>query len=226
MLSKLNSGRCVDHKVKPPGVDPYPEASERRSFRHAPMACSQSRGKLVDLIGDDRGLSSTRAHPRAATDEPTHRVASVTASPAALSEIARLGRTLERRADDILAYFDRSGTSNEPTEAIKGRIEHLRLRPRLLSLTNYIASGHDVDGGGPVGKARQTLPLLPGRHVQATERLRPLHRPRPALGESIVGVHVAGDRRLETNFAVRLTNTEINQVKAWMRTALSPWTPS
>ncbi len=46
------------------------------------------------------------------------------------------------------------------------------------------------------------------------------------IGESIVGVHVAGDRRLETNFAVRLTNTEINQVKAWMRTALSPRAPS
>ena len=46
--------------------------------------------------------------------------------PAALSEITRLGRTLKRRAADVLAYFDRPGTSNGPTEAINGRLEHLR----------------------------------------------------------------------------------------------------
>lgn len=38
------------------------------------------------------------------------------------------------------------------------------------------------------------------------------------IGKSIVGVHVAGDRKLGTNFAVRLMNTEIYQIKAWMRT--------
>ena len=38
--------------------------------------------------------------------------------PAALSEVVTLGRTLTRRAGDILAYFDRPGTSNGPTEAI------------------------------------------------------------------------------------------------------------
>ncbi len=37
-----------------------------------------------------------------------------------------LGRTLKRRAADVLAYFDRPGTSNGPTEAINGRLEHLR----------------------------------------------------------------------------------------------------
>ena len=46
--------------------------------------------------------------------------------PAALSEVVTLGRTLTRRAGDILAYFDRPGTSNGPTEAINGRLEHLR----------------------------------------------------------------------------------------------------
>lgn len=34
--------------------------------------------------------------------------------PAALSELIRLGRTLNRRAGDVLAYCDRSGTSNAP----------------------------------------------------------------------------------------------------------------
>jgi len=38
--------------------------------------------------------------------------------PAALSELHTLGRTLNTRAADVLAYFDRPGTSNGPTEAI------------------------------------------------------------------------------------------------------------
>ena len=37
-----------------------------------------------------------------------------------------LGRTLKRRAGDILGYFDHPHTSNGPTEAINGRLEHLR----------------------------------------------------------------------------------------------------
>jgi len=51
-------------------------------------------------------------------------------APAALTEIITLGRTLTKRATDVLAYFDRPGTSNGPTEAINGRLEHLR-RPAL-----------------------------------------------------------------------------------------------
>jgi transposase len=42
--------------------------------------------------------------------------------PAALVEVRILGRTLNKRAEDILAYFDRPGTSNGPTEAINGRL--------------------------------------------------------------------------------------------------------
>jgi SAM-dependent methyltransferase len=42
-----------------------------------------------------------------------------------LQEVITLGRTLKKRATDILAYFDRPGTSNGPTEAINGRLEHL-----------------------------------------------------------------------------------------------------
>ena len=60
--------------------------------------------------------------------------------PAGLSEVATLGRTLKRRAADVLAYFDRPGTSNGPTEAINGRLEHL-LGSALgfRNLTHYIA---------------------------------------------------------------------------------------
>ena len=46
--------------------------------------------------------------------------------PKPLTELITLGRTFNRRAPDILAYFDRPGTSNGPTEAINGRLEHLR----------------------------------------------------------------------------------------------------
>jgi transposase len=46
--------------------------------------------------------------------------------PAALAEIAQLGGTMAKRRDDILAWFDHPGSSNGPTEAINGRLEHLR----------------------------------------------------------------------------------------------------
>ena len=71
--------------------------------------------------------------------------------PAALSEIITPGRTLKKRADDVLAYFDRPGTSNGPTEAINGRIEHLRGSALgFRNLTNYIArSLLETDGVRP-----------------------------------------------------------------------------
>src|SRR5690606_12540775 len=54
-------------------------------------------------------------------------IASLSAEvPAALVELTTLGRTLKRRAADVLAYFERPGTSSGPTEAINGRLEHLR----------------------------------------------------------------------------------------------------
>jgi len=60
--------------------------------------------------------------------------------PAVLTELTRLGRTLKRRAADVLAYFDRPGTSNGPTEAINGRLEHLRGSALgFRNLTNYVA---------------------------------------------------------------------------------------
>ena len=43
--------------------------------------------------------------------------------------VTHLGRTLVWRAGDILAYFDQPGTSNGPSEAINGRLEHRGLSP-------------------------------------------------------------------------------------------------
>jgi transposase len=68
--------------------------------------------------------------------------------PVALTEIVTLGRTLKKRAADVLAYFDRPGTSNGPTEAINGRLEHLRGSALgFRNLTNYIARSLLETGG-------------------------------------------------------------------------------
>jgi transposase len=57
--------------------------------------------------------------------------------PAGLEEIAQLGRTLTRRRDDILAFFDHHA-SNGPTEAINGRLEALhRNALGCRNLTHY-----------------------------------------------------------------------------------------
>jgi transposase len=71
-----------------------------------------------------------------------------TGVPAALTEVSTLGRTLKKRAADVLAYFDRPGTSNGPTEAINGRLEHLRGSAfGFRNLTNYIARSLLETGG-------------------------------------------------------------------------------
>lgn len=68
--------------------------------------------------------------------------------PAALVEIRRLGRMLKQRAADILAFFDRPGTNNGPTEAINGRLEHLRGSALgFRNLTNYVARSLLEAGG-------------------------------------------------------------------------------
>lgn len=72
----------------------------------------------------------------------------ITGVPAALVEIRRLGRTLKQRAADVLAFFDRPGTSNRPTEAINGRLEHLRGSALgFRKLTHYISRSLLESGG-------------------------------------------------------------------------------
>ena len=102
------------------------------------------------------GASTSAWSPR--TANPTSRrgkqiiqavIDSVTSGvPAALVEIRRLGRTLKQRAADVLAFFDRPGTSNGPTEAINGRLEHLRGSALgFRNLTHYIARSLLESGG-------------------------------------------------------------------------------
>ena len=68
--------------------------------------------------------------------------------PDTLEELGKLGRTLTKRSVDVLAFFDRPGTSNGPTEAINGRLEHLRGSALgFRNLTNYIARSLLESGG-------------------------------------------------------------------------------
>lgn len=71
-----------------------------------------------------------------------------TGVPKGLTELVSLGRTLNRRAADVLAFFDHPGTSNGPTEAINGRLEHLRGSALgFRNLTHYIARSLLETGG-------------------------------------------------------------------------------
>ena len=68
--------------------------------------------------------------------------------PRGLTELITLGRTLKRRAGDILAYFDHPHTSNGPTEAINGCLEHLRGSALgFRNLTHYITRALLETGG-------------------------------------------------------------------------------
>ena len=54
----------------------------------------------------------------------------------------------QARAADVLAYFDRPGTATGPTEAISGRLEHLRgYALGFRNITNYIARSLLATGG-------------------------------------------------------------------------------
>jgi transposase len=97
-----------------------------------------------------RIVAAYRNHDRAAAKtELANIITAISAAvPTALTELITLGRTLRRRAADVLAYFDRTGTSNGPTEAINGRLEHLRGSALgFRNLTNYIARSLLETGG-------------------------------------------------------------------------------
>ncbi len=59
-----------------------------------------------------------------------------------------MGRTLQRRRDDLLAFFDHPKTSNEPTEALNGLIEHLRGTARGFRNLGHYISRSLLDAGG------------------------------------------------------------------------------
>ena len=71
-----------------------------------------------------------------------------TGVPTGLDDLRSLGQTLHRRRADILAFFDHPGTSNGPTEAVNGLLEHLRGTARgFRNIVNYVARCL-LDAGG------------------------------------------------------------------------------
>src|SRR3954454_7403594 len=114
-------------------------AARRTLHTGADLLTDKQKDRLAALFADDAHVeveATWGIYQRmiAAYREPDRKqgrrlmeqlITSVTSGvPTALTEITRLGRTLKQRAADVLAYFDRPGTSNGPTEAINGRLEH------------------------------------------------------------------------------------------------------
>lgn len=67
--------------------------------------------------------------------------------PPGLKELGELGRTLKRRRDDVLAYFEHRA-SNGPVEAINERLEHLRgIALGFRNLNHYILRSLLHSGG-------------------------------------------------------------------------------
>ena len=86
------------------------------------------------------------------TDQPTEGKKIITSIhsdvPASLEELRSLGQTMKRHRDDILAFFDHPGTSNGPTEAVNGLLEHLHGTSKsFCSIVNYVAR-RLLDAGG------------------------------------------------------------------------------
>ena len=94
---------------------------------------------MVDPPADDRGPPARRSPPGTRIDGQADNSIS-SGAPKSPTEIITPGRTLKNRAVDAPVYFDRSGASNGPTEAINGRLEHLRGSALgFRNLTDYIA---------------------------------------------------------------------------------------
>ena len=142
--------------------DPLYKA-RRTLLTGADLLTDKQQKRLEELFADERHacveitwdvyqriITAYRDRDRAAgkTTMTTLIAKLATGVPPELAEVARLGRTLAKRAEDVLAYFDRPGTSNGPTEAINGRLEHLRgIALGFRNLTNYIARSL-LDAGG------------------------------------------------------------------------------
>ena len=125
--------------------------TKRQQHRLAVLFASDDHVQLEATWGIYQRIITAYRHPDRREGHRLMRsvIASVSAGvPDLLVEVRRLGRTLKKRAADVLAYFERPGTSNGPTEAINGRLEHLRGSALgFRNLTNYIARSLLETGG-------------------------------------------------------------------------------
>lgn len=117
-------------------------------------------------------------------------------APQALKEIRQLGRTLKRRAVDVLAYSNRPGTSNGPTEMINGRHEHLRgTTLGFKNLRNYIA--RSVLGAGGIQTPPTRSNAKNQKHRRAVDAV-PLSKRLDTHPDQVVadeGVHLGGGEK-------------------------------
>ena len=96
--------------------------------------------------------------------------------PRSLTELTTLGRTLKRRATDILAYFDHPHTSNGPTEAINGRSNTYAASPKDSSTTEttaYAASSTPADSNTSY-TLKCEEPAFPGRTSPVPQQQSPI----------------------------------------------------
>ena len=103
--------------------------------------------------------------------------------PRGLTELITLGRTLKRRAGDILAYFDHPHTSNGPTEAINGRLEHLR--GSALGLAKPHQLHHPSTPRNRRIQTPTTPPIMKSQIERLNEQIRAHKAHILALGESV-----------------------------------------
>lgn len=68
--------------------------------------------------------------------------------PQALEELAEPDPTLNKRRTGILAYFDHPHTTGGPTEAINGRLEHLRGNAPGFRNPNHYTTPNPIHTGG------------------------------------------------------------------------------
>ena len=142
----------------------HPLHQNRRTLHTgADLLTDKQKARLDTLFADDRHveveatwgvyqrmITAYRATSRAEGKKIMARLIEAigTSVPSSLVEVTRLGRTLTKRRDDVLAFFDHHGSNNGPTEAINGRLEHLRgTALGFRNLTHYIARSLLEAGG-------------------------------------------------------------------------------
>lgn len=105
-----------------PALQGPPHPAHRRESAHR-----EQKIRLNAVCAVDEHVAAYREHDKTTAKQmtPVVIIAITTGVPTALVEIRRLGRTMKQRTADILAFFERPGTSNGPTEAINARLEHL-----------------------------------------------------------------------------------------------------
>ena len=127
-----------------------PKSGSNGSRRHSPLTHIGRRNDLGCVTDNGRRLPVTPIGPAANRDAAAHRHPGHR-RPGRSARDQNARPDAEQTAGDIPAYFHRPGTSNGPTEAINGRLEHLRGSALgFRNLTNYIArSLLEADGFRP-----------------------------------------------------------------------------